>query len=198
MSYSAIIPAAQLQSANDALEAQGFGPRNFSVPVYAGLRPTHATLHSWTDSAFLQAVQAIPNAIVSSIGGDSTERIEEAITAADPLAGWAGNAKPLEGLVTPGLHKDTEGVLWWVIQPYDTATYPDPEAIPALVRRARVPGDVAPWVQPLDQFDAYKLVNAFTGQPDRVTHNGQTWRVTQADGAGNNAWEPGVFGWTAD
>jgi hypothetical protein len=198
MSYSAVIPASQLQAANDALEAQGFGPRNFSIPVYAGSHPTHATLHSWTDSAFLQAVQAIPNVIVSSIGGDSTERIEEAITAADPLAGWAGNAKPLEGQVTPGLHRAADGVLWWVIQPYDTAVWSNPAIIPALIRRARVPGEVAPWVQPLDQFDAYKLVNAFTGQPDRVTHNGQTWRVTQADGAGNNVWEPGVFGWTAD
>jgi len=28
-----------------------------------------------------------------------------------------------------------------------------------------------------------------------VTHNGQTWEVAQADGAGNNVWEPGVFGW---
>ena len=26
--------------------------------------------------------------------------------------------------------------------------------------------------------------------------NGFTWKVTQADGSGNNVWEPGVFGWT--
>ena len=26
--------------------------------------------------------------------------------------------------------------------------------------------------------------------------NGRKWQVTQADGAGNNVWEPGVFGWT--
>ena len=25
---------------------------------------------------------------------------------------------------------------------------------------------------------------------------GFTWKVTQADGSGNNVWEPGVFGWT--
>jgi hypothetical protein len=71
-----------------------------------------------------------------------------------------------------------------------------PGWVQALVRRwARVPGSVAPWVQPLDQFDAYKLLNPFTGQPDKATHNGQTWRVSQADGAGNNVWAPGAFGW---
>ena len=52
------------------------------------------------------------------------------------------------------------------------------------------------WVQPLDQFAAYKLVNPFTGQGDRCTHNGKTWYVSQADGAGSNVWAPGVYGWT--
>jgi hypothetical protein len=102
----------------------------------------------------------------------------------------------LTGTVTPGLYRDDAGVLWWVIQSYDTAVYPDPLLIPALIRLAKVPGEVLPWVQPLDQFDAYKLVNAFTGDGDRCTHEGSEWVVTQADGAGNNVWEPGVFGWT--
>ena len=31
---------------------------------------------------------------------------------------------------------------------------------------------------------------------DIVTHNGKTWECTQGDGAGNNSWEPGVYGWT--
>jgi RHH-type proline utilization regulon transcriptional repressor/proline dehydrogenase/delta 1-pyrroline-5-carboxylate dehydrogenase len=41
-----------------------------------------------------------------------------------------------------------------------------------------------------------KIIALITGQPDRVSHRGTTWEVTQADGAGNNVWEPGVFGWT--
>ena len=83
-----------------------------------------------------------------------------------------------------------------VIQPYNTATFPDPLAIPALIRRAKIPGEVLSWAQPLDQFDAYKLINPFTGEPDRCTHNGSEWYVTQADGAGNNVWAPGAYGWT--
>lgn len=47
-----------------------------------------------------------------------------------------------------------------------------------------------------DQYDAYKLVNPFNGKPDQCTYGGFTWKVTQADGSGNNIWEPGVYGWT--
>jgi len=43
---------------------------------------------------------------------------------------------------------------------------------------------------------AHKLLSPFTGQPKTCTHKGFTWKVTQADGAGNNVWEPGVYGWT--
>ena len=83
-----------------------------------------------------------------------------------------------------------------MIQGYNTAIWTDPTIIPALIRRAKVPGQAAPWVQPIDAFDAYKLLNPFTSEPDTCTHNGFTWKVTQADGSGNNVWEPGVFGWT--
>jgi hypothetical protein len=109
---------------------------------------------------------------------------------------WGNDATLLAGIVSPGLHKDSLGKLWWVIQSYNTATYPDPTIIPALIRRARIPGEVQAWVQPIDQYDAYKLINPFTGTGDVCTYNGKTWRVTQADGSGNNVWEPGVFGWT--
>jgi len=193
MSISAAIPVANLTTANATLEAQGFGPGNFSVPVYTNTAPTHATLHCWDYPAFEAAVKALPNVTWSTAEGTPAERVQAAVA---PVSGhWAGNAQPLTGQVTPGLYRDADDVLWWVIQPYNTAVYPDPAIIPALIRRARVPGVAAPWVQPLDQFDAYKLVNPFTGEPDRSTRNGKTRVVMQADGAGNNVWEPGVFGW---
>jgi hypothetical protein len=191
MTISATIPVANMVAANAALEAQGFGPSNFSVPIYTGPAPTHATLHAWTDAAFEAAVKALPGVTWSDADGTPFERVEAAI----PVnSGWGGTAPELTGTVTPGLYRRGEE-LWWVIQSYNTATWPDPTVIPALIRRARVPGEIQPWVQPLDQFDAYKLVNPFTGEPDSVTHNGQTWRVSQADGAGNNVFTPGVFGW---
>jgi hypothetical protein len=83
-----------------------------------------------------------------------------------------------------------------VIQSYNTATWPDPTLIPALITRARTPGVAAPWIQPLYAENAYKLLDPFTGQPETCTHNGFTWKVTQADGSGLNIWEPSVFGWS--
>lgn len=165
MSFSAIITAANMAAANATLEAAGFGPGNFSVPVYANTRPGYATLHAWSDAAFQAAVEAIPGVTVSTISGTPAERVADAI---DGLGEWGGNAPLLEGSVTPGLYRDDEGALWWVIQAYNANTFPDPTIIPALVRRARIPGEVQPWVQPLDQFDAYLLEDPFTGQPEKV------------------------------
>lgn len=188
MSFSASIPVANLDAANAALEAAGFGPGNFSVPVYGNLRATHATLHAWTDAAFLAAVEALPGVTVSSAGETPQERVENATAGQGQ---YAGDATPLEGTVSPGLHVDADGALWWVIQGYNTATFPDPTIIPALIRRARVPGETLPWVQPIDQFDAYLLADPFTGEAETVMHNDKTWR-TNTD---LNVWEPGVFGW---
>jgi hypothetical protein len=191
--FSASIPVADMDAANASLELAGYGPNNFSVPAYGGPSPTVGLLHAWGDPAFEAAVAAIPGVNIVQAGDP-----QEATAEAAQLEGatWAPDAAPLTGNVVPGLYHDVDDVLWWVIQPYNTATYPDPYVIPALVRQAKVPGEVLPWVQPIDQYDAYKLENAFTGEPDQCTHNGSTWQVSQADGAGNNVWEPGVFGWT--
>jgi len=191
--FSASIPVANMQAANAELEEAGHGPNNFSVPSYAGPSPSVALLHAWGDPVFEAAVAAIDGVIINQ-GEDPAQTTTDAASAAG--ATWGQDALPLTGTVTPGLYVDGDNVLWWVIQPYDTAIYPDPTVIPALIRQAKIPGETLPWVQPIDQYDAYKLVNAFTGEPDQCTHNGSTWQVTQADGAGNNVWEPGVFGWT--
>jgi hypothetical protein len=192
--FSASIPVANMAAANTTLEAAGYGPHNFSVPAYAGPSPAHALLHAWSDAEFEAAVAAIPGVVIQQ--GLSDPISTTSAVANTVGADWSAQAQPLIGTVTPGLYRDAAGVLWWVIQSYNTATYPNPSVIPALIRQAKVPGESLPWVQPLDQYDAYKLVNAFTGRPDQCAHNGFTWKVTQADGDGNNVWEPGVFGWT--
>jgi hypothetical protein len=201
MNFSASIPVAQMQAANDLLNntaqtpgKKSFGPNNFSVPTYAGPSPAFGLLHAWSDAEFEAAVASIPNVVIQQ--GLADPIVTTTAVANTVGSEWSSDAKPLTGTVTPGLYKDTENVLWWVIQSYDTATWPDPSAVPALIRRAKVPGEAIPWIQPLDQFDAYKLVNPFTNKADECTHNGFTWKVTQADGSGNNIWEPGVFGWT--
>ena len=203
--FSASIPTTLLQAANDELELLGHGPGNFTVPAYAGPTPSFAMLHAWGDPVFEANVTALFGVTIAYEGEPTAD--PEAPLSGDPIvlttavaiAGgtdWSGNAPLLDGIVTPGLYRDNLNVLWYVIQQYDTSIYPDPASIPALVRRAKIPGEALPWVQPIDQFDAYLLVNPFTGVGDLCTHNGDTWQVTQADGAGNNVWEPGVFGWT--
>ena len=200
--FSASVPVNLLDATNAALELLGHGPGNFSVPAYAGPTAGFALLHAWGDSLFEANVAAQPGVVIQQgipipAGGTNEDPIAmTSAVAATAGTEWTGDAEPLTGVVTPGLYRDAAGVLWYVIQTYDTAIWPDPLLIPALVRLAKIPGESLPWVQPIDAFDAYKLVNPFTGEGDLCTHQGSEWQVTQADGAGNNVWEPGVFGWT--
>jgi len=200
MSTVAIVPVAQMTAANTALEEAGFGPRNFTVAAYGATGITHAALHAWEDAAFRAALEEIHEVtILEPDEGEELPTDPIAITQSlieSQGAQWGANAPPLVGNVTAGtLYRHTDDSLWSVIQNYNADTYPDPEAIPALVRRARRPGVAEPWTQPLDSLDAYKLVNPFTGKGDLCTYAGKTWRVSQADGAGNNVWTPGQFGW---
>ncbi len=190
--FSASILASSMQAANTTLSNAGYGPNNFSVPAYALAAPSVALLHAWGDAAFESAVTAIAGVIIKQ-GSDPVVTTTEAATAKGGT--WGSDAQELTGTVTPGLHKDADGALWWVIQSYDTSIWTDPTIIPALIVPARTPGVAVPWYQTF-AADAFKLVNPFTGTGDICTHNGKTWRVTQADGSGNNVWEPGVFGWT--
>ena len=193
MSFSAVVPVSDMAAANATLAANGWGPTNFSIPVYTGPRPTHATLHAWSDAAFQADVEAIPGVIVSAIDGTPAERVADALSSVSGQ--WGGNAPELAGEVTPGLYREGDDLVW-VIQAFNRDVFGQPVGeLPALMRFARTPGTVTDWVQPIDQFDAYLMTDPFTGEPERVMHNGATWEVVQADGAGNNVWEPGVFGW---
>lgn len=197
--FSAIIPVANMAAANATLEAQGFGPMNFAAPAFSSAQPSHAMFHAWNDPLFRAAVEALPNVVIQD--GLETPRETVNVMASNIGVDWAQSAKPFEGVVMPGLHYRMVNNLpeyWWVVQQYDTAVWPDPSApgLLALVVPARMPGEVTNWVQPINQFTAYFLVNAFTGKPDEVFHNGQVWFVSQGDGAGLALFEPGVFGWT--
>ena len=196
MSWTAETLVANITAANAALAAAGRGDSNFVVPIWTGgALPTKASFHHIAnDPAFRAICAAIPGVIVRDYPGLTVGMDATAVAAGGR---WGGNAPLLQGQVTPGLYRDPAGgALWWVIQAFDRAVFTAAlSTYPALVRQARVPGEVTPWVQPIDAFNAYKLANPFTGLPDVVLHLGQTWRVTQGDGSGSNVWEPGVFGW---
>jgi hypothetical protein len=188
-----------MQSANDALEQQGYGGGNFSVPLYANGGATYGGLHAWNDVAFSMAVKAIAGVAWEESEGDPTTRFQ--ILANAYGVGWGANAPllPDAGLVTAGqLYRYTDDTLWQVLNSFDRTTWGGPPAllVPALIRQVREPGKVYEWKQPIDQFDAYKLLNPFTEQNDECMWKGKKWYVTDADGAGNNVWEPGVYGWS--
>ena len=109
---------------------------------------------------------------------------------------WGKDAKPLTGTVTPGLYKDADNVLWWVIQSYNTATYPNPLVIPALIRVAKIPGEALPWQQPHRPVRCLQAGQSIHWRgrllPCTRVSSGRSRRQTVA---GNNVWEPGVFGW---
>lgn len=197
MSLCAIIPVADLLAANETLEEAGFGPRNFSVPAYGPTGATHAALHAWDDPDFAAAVKAIPGVVWEESDGDPVARTLALIEAQNAQWGAAAPQLPDEGLVTANTIYQRDEGLWLCIQQHDRSTFGgDPAQYPALIRRMRRPGEVLPWKQPTDQYDAYKIVNPFTGEPDRCTLGGVEYVVTQADGSGNNVWQPGLFGWT--
>ena len=203
MSMVAIIPIANIMSANDLLNnvaqtpgKKSHGPQNFSVPAYIGAAVTHGALHSWNDPVFEADVKAIPNVVWEISDGDPVTRTEALIEAQGAKWGAQAPQLPDSGTVTAGNLYRYDNLLWSVIQTFSRTTYnAHPSTYPALIRTVHEPGVVAPWKQPTDQYDAYKLVNPFNGKSDQCTHNGSTWVVTQGDGSGNNVWTPGEYGW---
>lgn len=197
MSLCAIIPANLMQAANDALEQAGYGAGNFSVPLYGSTGASYGGLHTWGDLPFEASIKAITGVVWEESNGDPSTRFQVLVEAQGVR--WGANAPqlPSTGMVNAGeLYRDGE-LLWYVIQGFDRGVFNlPPETYPALIRNLREPYQVLPWKQPIDQFDAYKLLNPFTGQNDECMHLGKKWYVTQADGAGNNVWEPSVYGWS--
>lgn len=192
MSFTCEIPVANIAAANAALAAQGHGAQNFTVPLWTGgALPSVAALHHIaTDAVFRAHCAALPGAVIRDYVG-MTVGMDATATAAGGR--WGNNAPLLQGQVTPGLYRDPAGgALWWVIQAFDRAVFNAAlSTYPALVTPARTPGEVTPWVQPLGGADSYQAVNPFTGQPDRVSHNGKTWDCLTA----TNVSTPGVANW---
>lgn len=192
MSICAIIPVASLAAANAALEAQGFGIGNFSVPAYGATGATHAALHAWDDPPFNAAVKAIAGAVYAEGTGDPVARTKALIEAQGAKWGAQAPELPTSGNISAGSLYRFEDALWSVIQPFNRSTYgAHPNTYPALIRRIRDPRKAEAWRQPLDQYDSYKLVNPFTGKADECINLGKILR-TKIDYNTTNA-VPGQF-----
>jgi len=197
MSFTVTIPFANIDAANASLQASGWGPQNFRTPIYTTtVAPAFATLeHIGNDAAFQAACAALAGAVVRTSGSLVANM---AGTVAAVSGRWGTNAPLLQGNVTPGLYRAIPadgGGLWLVIQAFDRAVFGQAlSTLASLVRKARTPGAIEPWVQPIDAFDAYFTRNKFTGQPDRVTHLGRIQRSAVADPT-PNVWAPDGAEW---
>lgn len=200
MSIVAIVPASSAQAANDAIVAADpkHGPNNFFVLTWDNSNsslPAFIGLHAWGGSDLIAAIKAQPDVIwEDDQTGTPPERFRALV--AGQNATWGGDAvdMPESGTVQPGLYR-YGNEMRRVIQAIDRDTYGgDPAQYQSLCRIARDPRRVLPWRQPIDGFDAYRKDTPWG--PERVTHNGDTWEVTDADDGGNNVWVPGQFGWS--
>ena len=108
-----------------------------------------------------------------------------AMEIADLYEAWAiDRLYPVGEILKFGLNEDGETQLYKVQQEHVSQDDWKPDQTPALYKAIGFDGDIPIWTQPLGQHDAYQL-------GDKVKHNGKTW-VSEA---GNNVWEPGVYGW---
>lgn len=198
MGICAIIPAANIQSANNTLGAAGYGYKNFSIPCFTAAGPSFAVLYARNHLPFEAAVKLLPGVVWEPSDGSDIPGQTQALVESQGAI-WGATAPPLPDtgvVLADTLYRTSRDMFWYVIQQLDRDVYPlPPEEYPAHFARYARPGVVVDWWQPITQYDAPKLVNKFTGLPDQRRHNGQVWKVVQADGAGNNVWEPGVFGW---
>lgn len=193
MSLVAAIPVANLASANAALSAWGPGP-HFSVPAYGNGNPTHGALHTWGTAGLIAAIKALPGVVWNESPGRPGDRLKTLLGTVSAQWGTEALVLPSTGNALANTLYRFGGELWWCIQTFSRSTFGlPPSNYPALIRRSRRPGEIAPWVQPIDQFDAYFTVNPFDGQPDRVTFNGRLWRSTVPGVP--NVFQPGSGQW---
>ena len=116
---------------------------------------------------------------------------EQAATVAPLYKPWRvydDDGKPIQYKIDD--RRTFKGLLYRCILNHEAQNAWNPADAPSLWTRVQTSdtGEILPWVQP-DSTNGYKL-------GDKVTHKGKTWLCTEVDGAGNNIWEPGVFGWT--
>ncbi len=178
MTFSASISIADLEAANAALDALGFGPDNFSVPLRSGTgAATHAGFHSWTAGDFYDAVVALPYDIQVTV--DGTLDVNFAAHVAGRALEWSNPVFWFENPVMIGDQRAFGGKTWESLTSYNVWQ-------PPVGWRQVVSTGFPDWVQPVGSVDAYKL-------GERVTYDGRNWVNT---GSNANVWAPGVFGWT--
>lgn len=113
------------------------------------------------------------------------------LSMADLYEEWSANRKYKAGkIVKYGVDAAGKTQLYRVVQEHTSAAEWLPDQSASLYSKIGFDeSGVEIWRQPGGAYNAYHL-------GDVVSHNGELWECTEVDGAGNNTWEPGVYGWT--
>jgi len=177
MNFSAIIPAVDAKAANAELEAQGFGPDNFSVATQVKGSTTgaeYAGLHVWHHDAFHAAVLALPYdvEITEGIGQPNYK------TACDAknLEKWNGDITKLPMI---GDERAYDGKTWVSLVDYNSWT-------PPVAWREKVQEGYPEFVQPTGAHDAY-------AKGERVAYQNKNYESLISA----NVWSPSAYpaGW---
>jgi len=177
--FSATVSVKFVGAANAELEAQGFGPLNFSVPAQTVGAPgaDYAGLHCWPHPAFRAAVEALDPAYgVVITDGQGAPNFDKACE--ERAIEWTPFDGENESLPKTGDLTTYEGKSWECLADYN------PYAPPVNWREKSPAGTLPAWTQPTNAKDAYPL--AF-----QVSYKGKNWESLMADNVG----VPGVSGW---
>ena len=109
--FAATCPAEHVEAANAALESAGFGPGNFSVPLFDGLSAGRLALHCWTNDGFRAAIQALPAEYGVEIVDAGETPSARVTTAAGPLE-WRTDWATAGDLPMLGDTREKDGTTW--------------------------------------------------------------------------------------
>lgn len=176
--FSATIPVDLVDAVNKSLEAQGFGPDNFAVPIaeIEGEPAKIAGLHCWHNPDFqaaLVTLQATYPAMTIT-EGDGKPNFDAVVTA----RAWSVKRDVETWFIDPVM-KDTtrtaKGKTWVSLMDFNVWE-------PPVGWREVVAVGFPAWVQPTGAHDAYKV-------GDKVRFEGKDFESVMAF----NVWSPSAY-----
>ena len=111
--WVAACPKDHLAEVNSALEGQGFGPNNFSLPLPGAVAADWVVLHCWRHQAFRYAVEALASAHNIIVSGDGETPPDRVAFVADALGiPWPPAADWMDSLPMRDDEREFDGQVW--------------------------------------------------------------------------------------
>jgi len=171
--FSAIIPAVDAKAANAELEAQGFGPDNFSVPTKSASATgaDYAGLHTWSNDAFEAAVRALPYDVEITEGTGTPNYQEACEKQALEWNPYKGDPNELPMI---GDERAFSGKTWVSLVDFNVWQ-------PPVAWREKVQEGYPEWQKPTGSHDSYSIGDrvAFQTKNYESKINGNVWSPSE-------------------